>query len=54
MNNDDIEWTVDYFKNLNKRLEAAGMPTVIIDEKNKIVYKDLVHMVLGLGVLLKG
>lgn len=54
MNNDDIEWTVDYFKNLNKRLEAVGMPTFIIDEENKMVYKDVVHVALGLGVHLEG
>ena len=54
MNNDDIEWTVDYFKNLNKRLEAVGLPTVIVDEENKMVYKDVVHKALGLGVHLEG
>ncbi len=52
---DHPEWTLEYFKALNERLEAVGMPKLIIveNEDNAIVYKDELHQFLGIGVLLE-
>ena len=50
---EEIKWTIEYWKEINERLKAVGMPQVIIDEENKMVYKDDVHMLLGLGVKLE-
>lgn len=49
---DNVEWTIDYFKWMNKRAEELGMSylKVIIDEKNKIIYKDSIHQLLGIGI----
>lgn len=46
-------WTVEYAKNFNKRLVAVGMPPFIIDEERKMLYKDLLHQVLDIGIQLK-
>ena len=48
---EEIKWTKSYMENLNKRLEAVGMPTFII--KNGFVYKDELHEFLGIGVQLE-
>ena len=53
MNEEKIEWTVSNMKKINERLEAVGMPKFIIDEENMMVYKDYLHMVLGIGVKLE-
>jgi protein-disulfide isomerase-like protein with CxxC motif len=53
MNEEKIEWTIENMRNINKRLAAVGMPTFIIDEENKMVYKDLIHQLLGIGVKLE-
>lgn len=53
MSNETIEWTVEYFKKLNERLRAVGMPEVIIDEENKMVYKDSIHKLLEIGIKLE-
>jgi len=52
---DHVEWTVEYFKKLNKRADELGCSglKVIIDEENKIVYKDMIHQLLGIGVRLE-
>lgn len=50
---DEIKWTIEYFKNLNERLANVGMPKLIIDEENKMVYKDEIHKLLGIGVKLE-
>ena len=50
---EEIKWTIEYWKGVNERLRKVGMPQVIIDEENKMVYKDDVHMLLGLGVKLE-
>lgn len=48
-----IEWTVDYFKKFNERASKLGLPTVIIDEKKMMVYKDEIHKILNIGVKLE-
>lgn len=52
---DNVEWTVDYFKQLNQRAEELGCSylKVIIDEDNKMVYKDALHQALGIGIKLE-
>ena len=50
----DVKWTVEYFEDLNKRLNAVGLPQVIIDKEKKIVYKDAIHALLDIGVKLEG
>lgn len=53
MEHEEIEWTVDYFKGINERLKAVGMPQLIIDEEKKMVYKDILHQALGIGIELE-
>jgi hypothetical protein len=48
-----VKWTVEYTKGLNSRLEAVGLPTLVIDEVNHMVYKDELHKLLGIGVRLE-
>lgn len=48
---EEIKWTKSYIESLNKRLEAVGMPTFVID--NGFVYKDELHKLLGIGVKLE-
>ena len=56
MDYDNVEWTIEYFEKLNKRAEELGCPwlKVIIDKEHKMVYKDLVHQILGIGIALEG
>ena len=35
---EEIKWTIEYWKGVNERLRKVGMPQVIIDEENKMVY----------------
>ena len=50
----DIDsWDLEYMKDLNRRLEEIGLPTFVIDEENKMLYKDELHMILGIGIKLK-
>ena len=50
---DEVKWTVEYMKSINRRLEAVGLPTLVIDEENKMVYKDELHKTLGIGLKLE-
>ena len=50
---DEVKWTVEYMKSVNRRLEAVGLPTFVIDEDNKMVYKDKLHKLLGIGIHLE-
>ena len=50
MNMNEISWTKSYMENLNKRLEAVGMPKFIIADG--YVYKDELHQILGIGMKL--
>lgn len=56
INLDKPEWTVDYFKRLNEKADELGLPwlKVIIDDEKKMVYKDNIHMLLGIGIQLEG
>lgn len=50
----DIDnWDLDYMKDLNERLGKAGLPKLVIDEENKMVYKDELHKLLGIGIKVK-
>ena len=53
MNSNEMEWTLENMRNINKRLAAVGMPTFIIDEDEMMVYKDELHKLLGIGVKLE-
>lgn len=46
-----VKWTQSYFEEFNKRARAVGLPEVIIS--NGHVYKDALHMILGIGVKLE-
>ena len=48
---ENIKWTKTYIESLNERLKAVGMPQFIIH--NGYVYKDELHMILGLGIKLE-
>ena len=50
---DPKDWTVSDVKNFNERLKKVGMPQFILDEEKKIVYKDYLHQILGIGLKLK-
>lgn len=45
------EYTDDDWRYINKRLEAVGMPQLIIN--NGYVYKDEIHLLLGIGIKIK-
>ena len=49
--NEEVQWTVSYMTDLNKRLEKVGIPTLII--KDGYLYKDELHKLLGIGVKLE-
>lgn len=48
---EEVKWTKSYFENLNKRLAAVEFPQLII--KDGYVYKDELHLLLGIGVKLQ-
>lgn len=48
---DIADYTDDDWRHINKRLEAVGMPQLII--KNGYVYKDEIHLLLGIGLKIK-
>lgn len=48
---EDIKWTKSYIEDLNERLKAVGMPTLVI--RDGFVYKDEIHALLGIGVKLE-
>ena len=48
---EEIKWTKSYMESLNNRLEAVGMPKLIIE--NGFVYKDELHKLLGIGIKLE-
>ena len=48
---EDAKWTKSYIESLNVRLEAVGMPKLIIS--NGFVYKDELHKLLGIGIKLE-
>lgn len=50
---DEVKWTVEYMKSINRRLEAVELPTLVIDEDSKMVYKDQLHQLLGIGIHLE-
>lgn len=52
INLDNPEWTIDYFEKLNKVAEELGCNylKVIIDRENKMVYKDQLHQIMGIGI----
>ena len=50
---DPKDWTVNDVKDFNERLSKVGMPQFILDEENKMVYKDDLHKILGIGIKLK-
>ena len=48
---EDVKWTKSYIESLNVRLDAVGMPKLIIS--NGFVYKDELHKLLGIGIKLE-
>lgn len=51
MNESKIQWTKEYFEDLNKRSAEYGLPQVVIADG--YVYKDELHRLLGIGVKLQ-
>ena len=47
------DWTISDVKEINERLINVGLPELIIDEENGMVYKDDIHKLLGIGLKLK-
>ena len=50
VNDEEVVWTEDWFKEFNERCKRVGFPPVIIE--NGYVYKDELHKFLGIGVKL--
>lgn len=48
------DWTIEYFEDLNRHADSIGCGylKVIIDRENKMVYKDELHKLLGIGIQL--
>lgn len=49
---EEIKWTRSYMEDLNRRLEVAGLPKLVISDDG-YVYKDELHKVLGIGIKLE-
>ena len=48
---EDIPKNREFYIELNQRLEAVGLPTLIITQDS--VYKDALHEYLGIGIKLE-
>ena len=50
---DVVNWNVSKVKELQERLKAVGMPQFVFDEEERMLYKDEIHKLLGIGIKVK-
>lgn len=48
---EDLPTNKEFYLELNKRLEKTGLPRLIVTDE--AVYKDELHMFLGIGIKLE-
>ena len=51
MEESNIKWTKSFVEEFNRKAESIGFPTLLIS--NGYVYKDELHMILGIGIKLE-